>query len=397
MNKKILAGAVAAAVAGLVPMTASAVNFKDVMSGDTDFSIGGYVKLSAMWSDFSHGDADNADNDLSTFYIPGRIPTSGSGESNNDFQATARESRINFKASKKVGDHALTAFIEMDFMTTDNTDGQGNEIISNSYNPRMRHAFLKFDNWLFGQTWSTFMDTSVLPESVDFLGASEGTVFIRQPQVRYTHGAFQIALENSETFTSSFSADDRDDNELPDLTANYTFKQDWGHVRVSGLLRKLYGDETAAFSSGDDDIGWGLGVTGKVMLGKDDLKFSLNHGEGMARYTGLALPRDLSYDSVTGDINLTETTAYFVAYRHFWTDNLRSSIIYSNMETDYDNGDMASTFNDMEESESWAINLMYSPVKAVTFGIMYLEADVEKVNGDSGEMDRVQVSAKYAF
>lgn len=394
MTKKLLAGAVAAAVVGMAPMTASAVNFKDVMSGDVDFSIGGYVKLSAMWSDFSHGDADNGDNDLSTFYIPGRIPTSGTGEDNSDFQATARESRINFKASKKVGDHALTAFIEMDFMTTDNTGGQGNEIISNSYNPRLRHAFFKYDNWLVGQTWSTFMDVGVLPESVDFLGASEGTVFVRQPQVRYTSGAFQVALENSETFTSSFPADDRDDNELPDLTANYTFKFGGGHLRVNGLLRKITADESIA---DDSATGWGLGLTGKVMVGKDDLKFSIHHGEGMARYTGLALPRDASYDAVTGDLNLTETTAYFVAYRHWWTDNLRSSIIYSGMETDYDNGDMATTFNDMEESESWAINLMYSPVKPVTIGIMYLEADVDKVNGDSGDMERIQVSAKYAF
>ena len=79
----------------------------------------------------------------------------------------------------------VMGFIEMDFW-----GGGGNEIVSNSANPRIRHAFIKYKDVLAGQTWSTFMNTSAIPESADFAGATLGLVFIRQGQVRYTMGDF---------------------------------------------------------------------------------------------------------------------------------------------------------------------------------------------------------------
>ena len=62
--------------------------------------------------------------------------------------------------------------------------GQGNELVSNSYSPRLRRAFVKYGNWLAGQEWSTFQNTSAIPESASFLILSDGMVFIRQPQIR---------------------------------------------------------------------------------------------------------------------------------------------------------------------------------------------------------------------
>ena len=80
----------------------------------------------------------------------------------------------------------------------------GNERVSNSYNPRLRHAFFTYGKWLFGQTWSTFQDVGALPESVDFLAASDGIVFERQPMVRYSSAGWQFAIENPETTITPF-------------------------------------------------------------------------------------------------------------------------------------------------------------------------------------------------
>ncbi|ORU90739.1 MAG: hypothetical protein A6F71_07240 [Cycloclasticus sp. symbiont of Poecilosclerida sp. M] len=417
MNNKIIAGAVAAAVIGMSPITASAINFKDVMAGKADFSIGGYLKLNAINSDYSAGDvADTTGGNA--FYFPGRIPTdvdgggAGSGENSDDLDFSAQESRINFKVSQKIDGHSLLGYLEIDFMPVSGAGTAGNEIISNSTNPRLRHAFFKFDNWLFGQTWSTYMDVGSLPESVDFLAASESVVFNRQPQIRYTSGAFQIALENPEAFNNGGT--DRDDSDLPDLTANYTMKGDFGHVRLSGLLREVVDIRLATAATAatpatstalatlatpaipatdESEIGYGIGLTGKFNVGKDDLKYSFQYGEGLGRYVGLALPADGTVDA-NGDLNLSTTTAFTLAYRHWWTDKVRSSLIYSDLDVDYDS---AVPVTSTSSSESITVNLMYSPVKNVTLGVMYLYAERELDNGEDGNLTRLHASAKYAF
>ncbi len=429
-----MTGAVVATLIGLTSMTASAVNFKDVMAGKMDFSIGGYLKLNVVSSDYSAGDvADTTGGNA--FYFPGRISTSktgnsvaGSKENSNDIDFSAQESRISFKMSQKVDGHSLLGYLEVDFMPVGGAGTAGNEIISNSTNPRLRHAFFKYDNWVFGQTWSTYMDVGSLPEAVDFLGASESVVFNRQPQIRYSTGAFQIALENPEAFVSGGA--DRDDSDLPDLVANYTVKGDFGHVRLSGVLRDVVnirpavaakdaeiaenaavGDDVivtpavvAVTAANESEMGYGLGLTGKFMVGKDDIKYSFQYGEGLGRYVGLALPADGTIDKVTGTLELSTTTAFTLAYRHWWSDKVRSSLIYGNLDVDYDSAVSACSTSSTDvlvcstsSTESIAINLMYSPVKKVTLGVMYISADRELDNGDEGDLTRFQASAKYAF
>lgn len=390
MSKKIIAGAVAAAVIGMVPMTASAVNFKDVMAGKTDFSIGGYIKVDAMVSDYEDFEPGAASTDR-TFYFPAGMRGTGSSSEENvrKFDAHARQSRINFKTSSKIDGHSLTSYIEMDFMTTSN----GNEIISNSYSPRLRHAFIKFDNWLIGQTWSTFMNVYALPESVDFVGPTESTVFIRQPMIRYSNGGLMVALENPESFGAGVS--DRDDNELPDLVARYVHKGDFGHVSLGGVVRQLT-VETAGPGGDDTATGWGLSLSGKIKVGaKDDIRFELNHGEGVGRYVGVAIAQDAFVDS-NGDLETIELTAWHASYRHFWTDKLRSNFIYGTIDIDQDSDAGFATAR-AEEVTSYQVNLMYSPVKPLTFGVMYMHSERDDFDGVDMEMDRVQVSAKYAF
>ncbi|MCU7806438.1 MAG: porin [Candidatus Thiodiazotropha sp. (ex Semelilucina semeliformis)] len=369
----------------MLPLSASAFNFKDVIGGDVEFSLGGYAKLSAMWTDTDSGTlAGGAGSTGRTFYLPSSIPTGGTG-GDQVFDMTARESRINFKAKTNSGPHSLGVVLEMDFLTT----GFGNEIVSNSFSPRLRHYFLTYDNWLFGQTWSTFMDTAALPDALDFLGAPEGTVFIRQPMIRYSRNGFQIALENPETFTDVGL---NDDNSVPDLAANYTMKTNWGHLRFNGLLRELkYDDGTQE----DSASGWGLGVSGKVkVFDKDDVRFAVNYGDGMGRYTSLGVVRDAVIDPVSGDLDAVESVAGFVAYRHMWNSKWRSNLIYSMVDVD----NPASAPGSLNESaSSIQVNLMYTPVKQLTLGVMYLQGELEKVNGDEGELDRIQFAAKYSF
>ena len=364
------------------PITASAYTFKD-SSGNVDFTIGGYAKLSAIYSDTDSGTITN---ELGrNIYLPSATPV-GNGESHQVLDLTARESRINFKAKTDLGGHKVGMTLEIDFLGT----SDGTETVSNSYPPRMRHFFFTFDNWLFGQTWSTFMDTGALAESVDFLASPEGIVFIRQAQVRYTRGDFQIALENPQSFVTGST--DGNVGVVPDLTANYKFKGGWGHVRLNGLLRQITVDQQGPVVD-ESTTGYGAGVSGKIKVGStDDIRFSANYGDGMGRYTSLGLVKDGML--INNKIETTKSTAASASYRHVWNPKSSSNLILSMADIDNPTG---AAGNENKSSTSVQINYLFRPVKQVSYGIMYLAGERETENGDDGKLSRIQASAKYSF
>lgn len=374
-----------AAVLVAAPLTASAYTFKD-SSGEVEMKIGGYAKLSALYSDTSSGKLPSGlGRDI---YLPSATPV-GPSDSNQVLDMTARESRLNFGAKTTQDGHQLSMFLEMDFLGTNN----GNETVSNSYSPRMRHYYFTFDEGLFGQTWSTFMDTAALGESVDFLASPEGIVFIRQAQARYTRGDFQIALENPDNYISNSTNTantDSDVSKYPDLTGNYKFKGDWGHVRLNGLARQLRVDQ-----AGPDDTAaaYGVGISGKIKVGStDDIRFSANYGDGMGRYTSLGLVKDGIF--INGKIETVKSTVGSAAYRHVWNAKSSSNLILSGADINNPGGAAGS---ENKSSTSVQINYIYQPVQQVQFGIMYLGAERKTENGDDGKLNRVQASAKYSF
>ena len=354
------------------------------------YSFGGFVKTSASFSSYSDGDlaAGSAGRD---FYIPGTVPVGGDGEST-DFDFGAKESRINFKSAHALKNGSkVSTFIEMDFLLTPG----GNERVSNSYVPRMRHAFLKYDNWLFGQTWSTFQNVGALPESVDFLAASEGTVFERQAMVRYSTGNWQLALENPETTITPFGGGGRivsDDNSLPDFVVRYNHKQDWGHITVAGLMRSLENDST---SNNESASSFGLSLSGKVKVGaKDDFRFMVSTGSGMGRYLGLNTANG-AVITADGSLDAIDSTAGFLAYRHHWNDTVRSNLIYSTIDIDNDTSNTGIGLT--KSTTSVQANVLFSPISKVTLGLGWLYATRELESGVDGELNRLIFTAKYAF
>ncbi len=365
-----------------LPLAAQAAN--------TEFSYGGYIKFDAMMSTYSDGDVGSASL-ARDFYVPSGTPVSGGDvDETSHFDMHAKTSRFNFKTNTDLGNgHSVMTFVEADFLGST----QGNEVVSNSYSPRLRHAFVRTGAWTFGQTWSTFMNVGALPETVDFLGVSDGTVFARQAQVRYTRGDLQVALENPETNVAGVGA--TDDAGMPDIVARYNLSMGDHAFSVAAIARQL-----AVVADLDDDgdneldestTGVGFNVSGKVMLGKDDLKFSYTQGN-VARYVGLAAAADAAI-STDGDLEATDVSAAFIGFRHHWSDQLRSTIAYSMLEADYD--DVVAS--DTEKATSWRVNLMYSPVKKMTYGVEYSQATHENVNGAEGDLSRIHFTTKYVF
>ncbi|HOP22972.1 MAG TPA: DcaP family trimeric outer membrane transporter [Gammaproteobacteria bacterium] len=354
------------------------------------YAFGGFVKTTASFSSYSDGDlaSGSAGRD---FYIPATIPVGGDGEST-DFDFGAKESRINFKSDHVLesGDK-LSTFVEMDFLLPPG----GDERISNSYNPRLRHAFIKYNDWLFGQTWSTFQNVGALPESVDFLAASESTIFERQSMIRYTNGNWQFALENPETTITPYGGGGRivsDDNSMPDLVARYNHKADWGHFTVAALVRNLEYDQVG---NNESTSSYGLSLSGKVMVGeKDDLRFMLSTGSGMGRYIGLNTANGAVIND-DGNLSAIDSTAGFISYRHFWNEKVRSNFIFSQINVD--NNTDYTGLGVTRSARSIQANVLFSPVSKITLGLGWLYAERELESRADGELNRLIFTAKYAF
>ena len=204
-------------------------------------------------------------------YLPGSIPV-GAADEGTDLDAGVQFSRFWFSTDNEIDGKKFKGYLEMDLFG----GALGNEAATNTYGVTIRHAFVSYGNWLAGQTWSNFQDLAALPDAVDFVGPTEGTVFVRQTQVRYTNGPWSVSLENPETLLTPYRGGagriSSDDNYVPDLTARYLTKGDWGHFTVAGLARQLRYETTTGIDA--DGSGYGLSVSGKYNLGKsDDLRY----------------------------------------------------------------------------------------------------------------------------
>jgi len=380
IKQAILKGGLASA-AMLTVMSAQAVTLN---AGDTKVKLGGYVKLDMLFSDFDNAPTNPSARD---FYVPSATPVS-SGNSNRYFDMHAKQTRIHLGTESNVGGKKLKSYFEIDFMTQTN----GSETTTNGWSPELRHAFFEYDKWLFGQTWSTFMNVGALPESVDFIGNTDGTIFVRQAQVRYTRGPWQFSVENPETTVAGVGA--TDDNEWPDLVGRYNFNNKNLTLVGALLLRQLTYNDGGTID--DTDSGIGLSVTGKYVFGnKDDIRFGLNTGSGMGRYIALGVASDAIVNN--NQLEAVDSTGFFGSWRHHWNQKLRSNFIYSRIDID---NNTAVTGNGVTKStNSGRANLMFDWAKNLTLGgeLTLANRETEAATNNSGDLTRLQFMAMYKF
>ena len=363
IKSKTLASAVALCTA---PHAFSAYEL-DLGDGNK-LAFGGYVK-----ADVRYVDGDIGYQDYWRGNNPGFADTSKT-------HFNVKETRFNTKYTH--GD--VTAFIEMDFY-----GGDGNEVATNGTNPRLRHAFVQYKNWMAGQFWSTFTPLKAFPDSLDFGGPIVGEVFIRQPMVRYRTGGFSLAVENPETWggdtptginsNGGGSTGIDNDEDIPDLVATYAFKGDWGEVQAGVLARKLE-------QGGVDETAIAGNIGGKINIGKDDIRFQVNVGES-GRYVGAGMVRDIVLDPVTGAKKVEDTTAFTLAYRHLWSDKWRSTLYYGEATTDV---------LELDRSH-WGVNLIRQLTPALSVGGELGQFSVDDDLGETGDSNYFQVSFKFGI
>lgn len=359
----------------------------------TKFTVGGFVRSDMLYTNTDSGEiADGATGrDL---YLPGQIPVGGADEGT-DFDSHIKFSRLTFGVDNvsDAGDK-VSARVEIDFFG----GALGNEVSTNTYGTTVRHAFVSWNEWLAGQTWSNFQDVAAMPEAVDFIGALDGTVFVRQPQVRYTKGAWSFSLENPETTITPFRGGTRivtDDNNLPDLVGRYTHKAAWGHLSGALMLRQLAYETTGASALDDSSYALSGSFSGRYNFdANNDLRFAVTGGSGIGRYVALGVASDAVLDA-DGDLDGIDGVAGFIGFHHNFSTRLRGNLYYATAQ--YDN-DRDLTGSGVTESHySVAANLIYSPLPKLDLGAEVRYGERELESGVDGSLTRLHFLAKYSF
>ena len=333
-----------------------------------DINLYGYVRGDANYI------IEGADDDFNKV-------ASSDGKTKDKLRATAKTTRLGLDFNTNVGgDNKLGGKVEVDFAGT-------NEAL------RIRHAYLTYNSWLFGQTTSNFLSNHA-PEMIDF-GTNVGGGTARIPQVRYGFNlapATKLFIAAEEGNSNSGSSDAAIKYSVPNLTAKLTqgFADGKGSVSARALVENYK-------SANDSDTGWGVaaGVNYQVM---DPRKLSadVSYVDGNSNYlygSNSAYVVNAANDKIAQN----EAFGVQVGGTYKFNEKLRSTLAYGALFAD-DGTDYATlnpTANE-EVYQAW-INFIYSPVKPLDLGVEYINGKRDTFAGESKKDNRVGLMAKYSF
>ncbi len=357
----------------------------ELKSADTVFEFGGRINFTAYWN-LPEGS-----------FSAGGVPLSISGE-DKELSTHMRNSRMWFKTRTPTRYGQLKTIIETDFHGS-----SGNEIATNSNGLRMRHAYLQLGGFTLGQNWSTFQ-TYVSPDILTDVAYIQWT---RQPMVRWSGGGdafgYDIALEQPETTLTDASGGQvlPGDDQVPDLIARLHYSDGWGKVAAAVVLRQIRQDQatlsdgTTVLGTSDSANAWGINLSTQLYIGDlDDFRFGIIHGDGIGRYIALNAYNAGTVDAL-GNIELQEAGGGYVAYRHWWSESLRSTAAYSTVSTSNNINVAPTTVS--KQAYSYHVNLLWTPIPYSQLGIEYAYLEREQEDRQKGDMGRLYIEARYDF
>ncbi|WP_434515867.1 DcaP family trimeric outer membrane transporter [Dechloromonas sp. ARDL1] len=362
------------------------------------------------------------------------MPLNGSRASERKGQTYlhARTSRIGIEGATPSPFGMIMAKVEGDFNNDPRTGnsavyGSLNNIYTqqatNSYGFRLRHAYVQTPNWLFGQTWSTFMDIDNTPETIDFNGPI-GSTFIRQPQIRYTYvtpqyGNFAVALENSVSYVldPTGSASAAGFSKVPDLVLRWDKPFTWGSLSLRGISHEHRVNGTLCLVSNCDSTipgetanvngskrGYGLAASGQIKTWGDDfISWIVTGGEGIGRYFNYI--EGAGYNATTNSIEMEKAMGVVLGYQRKFSDSFRMNFVYGhqrNFDSAYTdwaraNGLDSGRYGVNRNVSQFHIGGIWNPVKVMDIGLEYIYGRRETLAGEHGNMSRINFLARYNF
>lgn len=354
------------------------------VAGETEF--GGYLKLSAILSDAAQPGTSISDQLFSVNGIPLR---DGKIYDINDTHFHAKESRFWMRSSGSVFKQDAGLLIEYDLFDE-----------AASYRPRLRHLYATIGSTesgqlLIGQAYSAFANSAALADTD--AGVSVGNIVTRQPMLRWTRESparrqqWMVSLEEplsrvARQGAAALIVDD--DLKVPDIILKWQAWQDWGSVSVAGMIRQLRAGRQTAVSSRE---GGAMSVATIINLGMlHNMRIIASAGNALGRYAGSHVPD--AFINASGEMQLRRAGSLTVAYQHFWSQSLRSTVSYGVSRADLPAHSPASLVRD---ARSFQANILWTPAPRLTLGAEYVYGQRAIKVGTEGELNRLQLSLRW--
>lgn len=319
---------------------------------------------------------------------------------------SVRQTRFGIKSSVPVKNLELKTIFEFELF------GVGADAGQTTF--RLRHAYGELGQIGAGQTWSTFMDIDVFPNSLEYWGPS-GMIFYRNIQVKWMplKGQSKMTIGLEQPGFSSDKGKFEDVTELdsivgqfplPDLTAEYRLGRDWGYIELAGILRyvKWHDNNTnqAIPDMSGEAYGYGFNLSTNLKFTKKDVfRGQLVYGKGIQNYMndasadlGIKDSTELAPEDVIVETLPALGVVAFID--HKWSDKFSTSIGYSLLNTENSGGQTGEAF---KKGQYALINLLYYPVENMVAGIEFQWIERENKNGFKSNASKIQLSFKYQF
>jgi hypothetical protein len=402
-SRLLAPGAALSSLAGFMLLATASARAADA---EKSFEIYGFAQ-----ADYIQDIGGRLDPAWDDAFRPSKICIDGACGGDGQASVSVKQSRFGVKGALPTGSSGTPINFKFEF----DLFGTGADAGQTTF--RLRHAYGEWGSLLAGQTNSLFMDGDVFPNTIDYWGPT-GMVFYRNVQIRWTpfrtdSSHFAIAIErpgndidpgNLRLIEGLEGVQVQNNEEVPDLTAQYRFGGDWGHLQLGGILRhvgyEVRPDSDSQWRSGKE-TGWGINVGSAInTFGSDKILLQVVYGEGIASYMndgGMDLAPSAAFDADTVTDLQAETvplTGVLAYYDHYWSDQWSSSIGYSFTEVDNTNFQDAGAYN---KGEYASVNLLTYPADNLMFGAELLWGKRTNNDGASDDDVRFQFTAKYSF
>lgn len=348
--------------------------------GRTVFGIGGYVEGVAAY-DFD-GAIDNSGFAVNQI----NVPTNPAFR--NQLSATVDHSNLFMMLVSKTKFGLLSVYAQAAFSNSNR-------------NFTMKHAVVRLHNVLAGLTRTTFLDPLASVPTIDYTGPV-GAVQQRNVQLRYTwhadeHFSFAAAAEMPCATYTVNSTCEAIKQRVPDfpLYAQYRWAGGKSHVRISGLFRTLsYRD----LVSGENRFraGWAAKVSGGVKI--TDLAsvyYSAIYGRGYGQYVHGTT--NCGFDLIYGADGTMIAPHQFdltAGLRVNISPKVFASCTYS-LDRLYNQSHLGP--NTYRRGTYASVNVFYTPMTDLQFGLEYLHGTRTNVDHISGAANRIQAMVRYDF
>jgi len=265
-----------------------------------------------------------------------------------------------------------------------------------------------------GQTASAFMDLDVFPVVEDYWGPLS-RVFFLNIQLRYA----AIEKENEKLIFAlerpGATADGGDYSnsielqnvkpvfKLPNLTAQYRYSGNWGHIQVAVIAKSIKWKDldTSGYDLSGSTVGWGGNLSTVINAGnKIKLKMQGVYGKGIENYIADVTP-DVGLKSQPGNLTQPFQGTALPAWGFFtfaeikWTKTLESSVGYSMLKIE--NSDLQSV-RAFKRGQYGLINFRYHPVTNMVLAIEYQYGRRDNFSdGFYSTGNKIQLSFEFLF